>query len=118
MQKFAHLLTLIVALALAAGPFASALAGPLPMQSAMMASDMHSAMAGMNSSADDCAPCKGAPGAMEDCLPVCINMPAVAPEYTVRLSLIPATYEPSLEPSFIGTQRRPDPYPPRPTILA
>jgi hypothetical protein len=118
MQKFAHLLALIIALALAAGPFASALAGPLPMKPAMMASDMHSAMAGMNSSADDCAPCKGSAGAMEECLPVCTSMPAVAPENTVRLSLIPATYEPRLEPSFGGAQSRPDPYPPRPIVLS
>ena len=118
MQKFARLLTLVIALTLAAGPFASVFAAPLAMQSAMMVSDMHSAMGGMDSSADDCEPCKGSPGAMENCLPVCFNMPAVAAEGTVRLSLIRATYEPRLEPSFGGTQSRPDPYPPRPIILS
>jgi hypothetical protein len=118
MQTFARLLTLILVLALGAGPFASALAAPLTMQSAMMADEMGSAMAGMDMPAGDCALCKSKPGAMTDCLPTCISMPGLVSEEPAELVLLTAIYEPLLELSFSGAQRRPDPYPPRPIILS
>lgn len=117
MQKFARLLTLIIALSLAAGPFASTLAAPLPAQSAITAGETHIAMGGVDASTGGCKPCKGQPSAMEDCLPSCA-VPGLVPPDTARRSLFAATYEPLLEQSASGAQSRPDPYPPRPIILS
>ena len=118
MQTLGRLLILVIALALAGGPFASARAAPAPMQSAITAEEMVAAMAGMGAPAGNCAPCKSEPGAMTDCLPTCTSMPGLAPQRAVRLSLLTPIYEPLLEKFFSGAQSRPDPYPPRPIILS
>ncbi|MBA3516064.1 MAG: hypothetical protein H0T75_00015 [Rhizobiales bacterium] len=83
-----------------------------------MAGEMHTAMLEMNAATEDCSPCADEPGMMQNCLPTCMSAPALASQDAVRLSLRRAGYESSLEQSFSGAQSRPDPYPPKPIILA
>lgn len=116
MQMLGRLLTLILVLALGAVPFASALAAPVPVQSALMADEM--GIAGMDAPAGDCEQCKASPGVMTDCLPACPSMPGLVPQDTLRLSLRTSSYEPLRKQSFSGAKSRPDPYPPRPTVFS
>ena len=117
MQTLGRLLILVIALALAGGPFVSAYAAPFQMTPAI-AESARTAMAGMDASTGKCAPCKIAPGAMKDCLPACAGMPGVVPQGIVPLSVRAAIYELGPQLSFSGAKSRPDPYPPRLIILA
>ncbi len=83
-----------------------------------MSGEMHTAMLEMDAATEDRSPCADEPGMMQNCLPTCMSVPALASQDAVRLSLRRAGYESPLEQSLSGTQSRPDPYPPRPTILA
>lgn len=117
MRTFGRLLTLVVVLAFAVGPFAPARAGASQMQPPAV-DDTHAAMAGMDASPGDCAPCKGSPGAMKDCLPPCMSAAGFVPQDAVPLSVLAAIYGPRLDGSLAGAENRPDPYPPRPIVLS
>jgi len=117
MQKLGRLLTVLGVLVLATGPSAHAFAAPAPMDPAGLTAESHAAMAESGDAHDDCSTCVGEPG-MQDCLPTCMGVPALAPQETVGFFWHPASYSFLAEESFRGTHSRPDPYPPRPIILS
>ena len=118
MQKLGRLLTLLVVLALGFGTSLHAFAAPAPMDAAGMTAESHAAMADSGDARDGCSACVGEPGLMEDCLPTCMNVPALAPQEAACFFWHPASYNFPAEESFSGTHSRPDPYPPRPIILS
>lgn len=117
MQMFGRLLILVIALALAGGPLASAYAASSQMTPAI-AESAGATMAGMDASTGKCGHCKSPPGIMKDCLPACTGMPGVVPQANVSFALSSVVYEPAREASFRGAKSPPDPYPPRPIILS
>ena len=118
MKKLGSLLTLLVVLALGFGTSLHAFAASSAMEPASMAAESHAAMAESGDARDDCSTCVGEPGMMQDCLPTCMSVPALAPQETVRFLWHPASYNFLAEESVSGAHSRPDPYPPRPITLS
>jgi len=118
MQRLGRLLTVFLALAFGFGTFSLAVSSFGPAHSTAMAADADAAMAKVDAGMSSCGRCSDEPYMTQDCWATCTSIPALAPQEAVRFSSPPASYEPAVEKLFSGAESRPDPYPPRPTILA
>lgn len=114
MPKLGRILTLVFALVIGLG-----LSWAVPMSSAASpkATEMHAMMAGMDASSERCGACADEAGAMQDCLAPCMSFTAIAQHDGIVFLSHRAGYGSVLEQSFGNAGKRPDPYPPRSTIL-
>ncbi len=117
MQSSARILAFVVALLIAVGS-----AWPVAVSSGdagLMAMPAHAMSADMDASSDRCDPCTDGFGMMQDCVaPFCMTFAATVQSDVLVFSSHRPSYGSVLADFFDGVRKRPEPYPPRPTILA
>lgn len=83
-----------------------------------MAAEMHASMTGMDAPSAPCDPCTDEAGMMQDCLAAgCTSFTATAQDDVVVFAFHRPSYGSLLAQFAGGVAKRPDPYPPKPTIL-
>ena len=117
MQSFARIISVVTALVIALGS-----SWPIPMASGdagLMAMPAHATSTDMGAPSDPCRPCSDASSMMQNCVaPLCMSFAAAAQSDVLVFSSYRPSYGSVLADFFDGVGKRPDPYPPRPTILA
>lgn len=114
-MQFGRTLAVVLALVIALG--SSWLAPVSSAEAGTMAMGTHAAMTGMDAPSAPCDPCTDEAGMMQDCLAsACVSFTATAQHDVVAFAFHRPSYGALLAQFASGVAKRPDPYPPRPTI--